>query len=279
MNININQGQHYSNDSVLTAIIAISIFALGILIRILIKYISERKRLNNVKKFLKFGLDRLIVSAKPQIDILNKTSSEIGNIKHYHFALNDNVDFNNKSLSSISVLDLYKIIFKLKTNLNHSEILDVILNTLDFIPNHRKNYIKNFHLFFTKYSDYEKQWNEKFDELRKRVEVEINNNVVASPSKLNIELNSIYSYYRKNAPDDDMDTKKELFIDKIIEACETNITDPIAKNIGQSAVHCSNIFKSIIEHRKIYSDQMLNEEETLKNELSRLRKSFRYFNT
>ena len=267
-----NQAQSFSNDVLLSTIVALSIFVFGVFVRILTKYFAERKRLNNVKKFLKFGLTRLIVSAKDQIDNLNKTSSEIGNPKQYHFILRDNINFNNKSLDSISSLDLHKIIFRTNTKIDHSEILDVLLNTIDFVSTHRKNYVTNFQLFYSKYSEYEKRWNEKIDELIKIVDELRFKSSEGIVSELNSELIAINSYYRKNALNNDMDTKKELFVDKIIEVCKKNITDPTAKNTGQLAMSCSNIFTFILEHRKIYSEHMLNEKETLDQRIKLLDK-------
>jgi len=267
-----NQDQYFSNDVLLSTIVTLSIFVLGIVIGIITKYCAERKRLNNVKKFLKFGLSRLIVSAKNQIENLNLTSNEIGNPKHYHFVLRDNVDFNNKSLDSISSLDLHKIIFKLNTKIDHSEILDVLLNTIDFVANHRKNYVTNFQLFYSKYIEYEKRWNEKIDELRKMLEQVIINSSEGTVSELDQKLISIYSSFRKDAPNNDMDTKKELFVDKIIVVCKNYISDSTAINIGQSAVYCSSIFTFILEQRKIYSNQMLNEKETLEKRIKQLDK-------
>ena len=272
MNTDPNQAHSFSNDILLSTIVTLSIFVLGIIVNIMTKYFAERKRLNNVKKFLKFGLTKLIVAAKDQIDNLNKTSSEIGNSKHYHFVLRDNVNFNNKSLDSISSLDLHKIIFRINTKIDHSEILDVLLNTIDFVANHRKNYVTNFQLFYSKYIEYEKRWNEKVDELRKMFDQVIIRSSEGTVSELNKKLISIYSSFRKDAPNNDMDTKNELFVDKIIAVCKNYISDSTAINIGQLAVSCSNIFTYILEQRKIYSDQMLNEKETLEQRIKLLDK-------
>jgi len=258
-----NHTPEFSNDVLLSTVVALIIFTLGIIINIFIKSISEKRRLKNIKKFLSFGLSSLVDAGREQIDNLIKTSEDISNPNCYNFVIRDNVNFNTKSLSSISTIDLHKIIFRLKTKHNHSKILDDILNTIDFVDNLRKNYIANIQNYFAKYAEIEKRWNSEFEKIRKLIVDQSYKSNVEPFSKLNIEINEIFHSFRKEAPDNGMDTKKELFIDKINKACGEYLEDPLSKNFGELTLSCSNTYLLIKEQRKIYSEQMLIEKKSL----------------
>jgi hypothetical protein len=154
-----------SNDTVFTTVVTISIFVLGYLLNRLYDAWIERKKQNDVQKFVLFSLEAILPAIDKQVASFNSVRQQMASKQHQDYIYTESTSLNFEGLDSLPRVEVFHAFARgrKKKRIQRIEHLNTIWGAIDFIRHQKESSRQTFLQFNEQYRRYLINWNENVD--------------------------------------------------------------------------------------------------------------------
>lgn len=275
-----------SKDTIFTTSITISIFIIGILANIFIKYLIEKNQLKHIKNYFYNSVDTFSTKLKKQIRLFEDLKSEVVDIesRNYSFPIQSDLLFD--TLAKIENLDLFKIFVssnhkgeKSKNILNYSNII----GSIEFVKNQLEISQINFNRFFSDIRNYEHIRGEGVNKILRRWDVYLSyakrENIRPSQDPFLKQFDLLMQVLKDDKVKISFTKLKKEFIDPLKKHCVEFGHDPRATELLSIIVNINEAQTNIKNAKDFYSSAFEEDRAALQVRWDLISESINYFKT
>jgi len=271
-------------------LIPVSIAILAIVVPIVIRIIIERKRINDITRYLFLILEDTIKKFKNRIKHLKDLSNDVENWSARNLAYTLSVDYSVNAIKQIPFADIHSVLLTKAKKIPEEKIKKYreFFNSLEYFTQNDIISSRNFIQYHNDLRRYERDFKLNFDKILRLSDrlkaVYQRDNTGQKASEFLLELARIihdFNEEQKARKEEDVILTLNIIHDKYLvplkELCKENLADEQSIDFLELVIYCNYAVYDIINLRKLYSEVFKEEAETMtkKNEL--LEKAIEYF--